>query len=144
MRSPVRIWSAAPKKPVIATITGFFVLSVAENSGRWHLSLFPCIWELRKMGLNQQKTPSLIICPLWDIRGHPFKNFFKKFFCGIIPKGRRGRCLGLSLPRSHCGPSRGPLGRSCRTMFRCSQEPARSPCPRRAARLPRRAESTRT
>ena len=71
---------SSSKKPVIATITGFFVLSVAENSGRWHLPLFPCIWGLRKMGLNQQKTPSLIICPLWDTRGHPFKNFFKKIF----------------------------------------------------------------
>ena len=119
-----------------------FVRDRKQRQG--YLPLFPCIWGLRKMGMNQQKTPSLIICPLWDARGHPHKKFFKKFFCGIIPTGLRGRCLGLSLPRWRCEPRRDPLGRSCRTMSHCSQEPARSPCPRRAARLPRRAESTRT
>ena len=31
MRSPVRIWSAAPKKPVIATITGFFLCENVDN-----------------------------------------------------------------------------------------------------------------
>ena len=61
--------------------------SITENSGRGHLSLFPCIWGLRKMGLNQQKTPSLIICPPRDIWGHSFEKifyFFKTVVCYLV------------------------------------------------------------
>ena len=68
--------------------THLFDMPITENSGRWHLPLFPCMWGLRKMGMNQQKTPSLIICPPRDARGHPHKKFFKLsiiFFVGLCP-----------------------------------------------------------